>query len=91
MAEARFGLGFSESPSTRKPKAKTVACEPATLRVTADGFFGFGEDAVAKCDRFSRCGRNALARNYDADEIQRVGCGESHNFAGGGLASAGAQ
>jgi hypothetical protein len=44
-------------------------------------FVWFDSDAIAKSDRASGVRGNTFSRNYDADEIQRICCGNRRNFA----------
>jgi hypothetical protein len=48
-------------------------------------------DTIAKCNELARIGRDSFAGNDNADEIQRIGCGEGDEFAGQRLVALGTQ
>jgi hypothetical protein len=71
-----FDLGFhSASAMEKNPNQNRWRGEPATLRKTADGFFGFGEDAIEQSECFAGGGGDSFAWDNDADQIQRIGGG----------------
>src|SRR6266446_10644541 len=65
--------------SNGRLSARHRHCE--NIRLRERSFVGFDGDTIAKSDRASGVRGNAFARNYDADEIQRICCGNRRNFA----------